>query len=52
MFDSLMILMKEFFENFNFEKNHQTMKNACKITQHSELNVGDTCAEINGCSGI
>ena len=36
LFDTMMIIMKEFFEKVDFEKNQQTTKNACKITQNAK----------------
>ena len=33
---TLMVFLEEFFQNIAFEKNQQTTKKACKITQHAK----------------
>ena len=34
--DALVVFLKEFIEHFNFEKNQQMTKRACKISQHAK----------------
>ena len=35
LFDVPMAFLKEFFQKVNFEKNQETTKKACKITQYA-----------------
>ena len=39
MFDTLMVFLKEFFDNFDFEKKSTDGKKSCKINQHAKSTI-------------